>query len=187
MGQIQTETPYYQPSTNPFPPLTSLNDPTCRSSPHQHQYQHQGETCEAWGLRIVDSHHVNVYGAGLYSFYHDYSTCEYIYLSPLSSRPPPRLSCSSKNVCTRNPATLNFFKKKRRKKLTLTIHHSMLPPHQQRLLPTQPPKHRRRAHEQRQHIQPQHHRGGEHDNEGRGQSGGLQRQRGRVPGQHCRV
>ncbi|KAM0799623.1 glycoside hydrolase family 55 protein [Usnea florida] len=60
MGQIQTETPYYQPSAGqqqPFPAVKSLHDPPCGSS-------HAKGACEAWGLRIVDSTNVNVYGAG---------------------------------------------------------------------------------------------------------------------------
>ncbi|KAJ1568891.1 hypothetical protein HK405_012522 [Cladochytrium tenue] len=75
MGLIQTETPYYQATpvaTTPFVPGlagSSWNDPTfstCTTS-----------ACEkAWGLRIVNSQDVLVYGAGLYSFFDDYTqTC----------------------------------------------------------------------------------------------------------------
>ena len=72
MGQIQTETPYYQPSDglqHPFPPVKRLKDPICRPNP--------SGSCEALGLRIVDSRHINVYGAGLYSFYNNYNSCTY--------------------------------------------------------------------------------------------------------------
>ncbi|TEY82442.1 hypothetical protein BOTCAL_0029g00310 [Botryotinia calthae] len=73
-GQIQTETAYYQPNpvaTYPFPALTEWNDPdfvsSCANS--------TGENCaEGWGLRIIDSEYVYVYGAGMYSFFNNYST-----------------------------------------------------------------------------------------------------------------
>ncbi|MCJ1354548.1 MAG: hypothetical protein MMC33_004537 [Icmadophila ericetorum] len=64
-GQMQTETPYYQPNPGanvPFPAVSSLNDPIMASNQ------------DAWGLRIVDSHGVNIYGVGLYSFFDNYST-----------------------------------------------------------------------------------------------------------------
>jgi len=73
MGQIQTETPYYQPNpdaTIPFPPVKSLQDPdfvaSCKGV--------QGNCADAWGLRILDSHDILTYGAGLYSFFNNYST-----------------------------------------------------------------------------------------------------------------
>ncbi|KAJ5292368.1 Endochitinase B1 [Penicillium atrosanguineum] len=69
-GFIQTETPYYQPSPNaangPYPTNSTLNDPdysTCLSG-----------NCDALGLRVLDSEDIVVYGAGLYSFFNDYST-----------------------------------------------------------------------------------------------------------------
>ncbi len=71
MGFIQTETPYYQPIPDalhsPYPANSTLNDPTfstCTSSGN----------CDAWSLRILNSQNVFVYGAGLYSFFNDYST-----------------------------------------------------------------------------------------------------------------
>ncbi|OIW25058.1 pectin lyase-like protein [Coniochaeta ligniaria NRRL 30616] len=73
MGQIQTETPYYQPSPNaltPFPPVASLNDPNFSTSCNGVS----GNCAAAWGLRIINSNNVFVYGAGLYSFFSDYST-----------------------------------------------------------------------------------------------------------------
>ncbi|KAL1845238.1 hypothetical protein VTK73DRAFT_824 [Phialemonium thermophilum] len=73
MGQIQTETPYYQPSPNalvPFSPVSSLNDPDFRSSCNGVS----GNCAAAWGLRVVNSKNILVYGAGLYSFFSDYST-----------------------------------------------------------------------------------------------------------------
>jgi glucan 1,3-beta-glucosidase len=73
MGQIQTETPYYQPSSAgmPFPPVTSLKDPdfasSCASST-------TGNCKMAWGLRILDSSAIFDYGSDHYSFFNAYST-----------------------------------------------------------------------------------------------------------------
>lgn len=73
-GQLQTETPYYQPHPDisaPFPPVPALRDPDdaeiCRRT---------GKYCDAWGLRVLNSENINIYGAGLYSFYNDYNTCK---------------------------------------------------------------------------------------------------------------
>ncbi|KAK5128062.1 hypothetical protein LTR85_005179 [Meristemomyces frigidus] len=75
-GQIQTETPYYQPNPSaplPFPYVASLNDPQFPSTTIV-----DGNVtipnADAWGLRIVDSSDILIYGAGLYSFFSDYST-----------------------------------------------------------------------------------------------------------------
>jgi len=75
MGQIQTETAYYQPSpdiSSPFPPVAADNDPQgsqlCDST--------KGN-CDGWGLRIINSHDISVYGAGLYSFFNNYNTCKH--------------------------------------------------------------------------------------------------------------
>ncbi|RPB12591.1 exo-beta-1,3-glucanase [Morchella conica CCBAS932] len=70
MAVGQTETPYYQSNpvaTGIFPVDNEFNDPTY-------------ETCttascrKSWGLRILESSDMLVYGAGLYSFFEDYST-----------------------------------------------------------------------------------------------------------------
>ncbi|KAI0013546.1 putative Exo-beta-1,3-glucanae [Xylariaceae sp. FL0662B] len=64
MGQIQTETAYYQPNpdaTIPFAPVPWLNDPVLERG------------ANGWGLRVVDSSDVFVYGAGLYSFFNNYN------------------------------------------------------------------------------------------------------------------
>jgi len=65
MGAIQTETPYYQPSTrtpfktsHPTDPTFCNNDPTCNA---------------AYGLVINNSTSVYVYSAGLYSFFKTWS------------------------------------------------------------------------------------------------------------------
>ncbi|TVY16690.1 Glucan 1,3-beta-glucosidase [Lachnellula arida] len=72
-AQLQTETPYYQPSASsmPYPVVTALNDPdfatSCASS--------TSGNCEmAWGLRILDSSNIMDYGSDHYSFFDAYST-----------------------------------------------------------------------------------------------------------------
>ena len=74
MGQIQTETPYYQPNpaaNNPFPQNATLNDPNFSTSCPAGA----AANCPlAWGLRVSASSNVFVYGAGLYSFFNNYST-----------------------------------------------------------------------------------------------------------------
>jgi hypothetical protein len=65
MGQIQTETAYYQPNpdtTEPFPADANYNDPVFSTS---------GQS--GWGLLIDDSYDILVYGAGLYSFFDNYN------------------------------------------------------------------------------------------------------------------
>ena len=73
-GQVQTETAYYQPHPDisaPFPAVPALRDPdnakVCRRT---------GKYCDGWGLRVLDSQDINIYGAGLYSFFDNYNTCE---------------------------------------------------------------------------------------------------------------
>ena len=74
MGQIQTETPYYQPNpaaNNPFPQNATLNDPNFST------YCPAGAAANcplAWGLRVVASSNILLYGAGFYSFFNNYST-----------------------------------------------------------------------------------------------------------------
>jgi glucan 1,3-beta-glucosidase len=61
MGHIQTETAYYQPNPPapaPFPPAVGWNDPAFASGLQS-----------GWGLRVVSSPNLYVYGAGLYSFF----------------------------------------------------------------------------------------------------------------------
>ncbi|KAK1759848.1 hypothetical protein QBC47DRAFT_292345 [Echria macrotheca] len=65
MGQIQTETAYYQrnpDATIPFAAVPQYSDPVFSA----------GDS--GWGLRVVDSKDIIVYGAGLYSFFNNYST-----------------------------------------------------------------------------------------------------------------
>ncbi|XP_054161311.1 uncharacterized protein LOC128959393 [Oppia nitens] len=72
MGLIQTETPYYQgnpPAPQPFHSDSRYHDP---------DFGHCGDshTCAmAWGLRIVSSENIFIYGAGLYNFFQDYGQC----------------------------------------------------------------------------------------------------------------
>jgi glucan 1,3-beta-glucosidase len=72
MGLIQTETPYYQSNPTalvPFTPQDSWNDPdfsTCTT-----------DSCKkSWGLRVMNTSDLFIYGAGLYSFFENYAqTC----------------------------------------------------------------------------------------------------------------
>jgi glucan 1,3-beta-glucosidase len=76
-GFIQTETPYWQPVpsvlSQPYPLSAGLSDPDyrvlCPSSAPAPTIP-----CSALGLRIIDSSGIYVYGAGLYSFFNNYST-----------------------------------------------------------------------------------------------------------------
>lgn len=89
MGQIQTETAYYQPHPDisaPFSAVQALNDPTGAAVCHTN-----GTKCDGWGLRILDSRNVNVYGAGLYSLFNDYNNCK---------TPLPPSSSSANGKCT---------------------------------------------------------------------------------------
>jgi glucan 1,3-beta-glucosidase len=74
-GQIQTETAYYQPNppaTVPFPAVAALYDfdfeRGCAGV--------AGHCAMGWGLRVINSRSILVYGAGLYSFFDNYSTCK---------------------------------------------------------------------------------------------------------------
>lgn len=90
-GQIQTETAYYQPNpnaNNPFPIVPSLSDPSFpNSSTIIIDTTRPGNStttttttiipsANGWGLSLVDSSDIFIYGAGLYSFFQNYnSTC----------------------------------------------------------------------------------------------------------------
>ena len=67
MALIQTETPYFQSNpdaTTPFRSQALHSDPSFSGS---------STVNKAWGLRVVDSDNIFVYGAGLYSFFDNYS------------------------------------------------------------------------------------------------------------------
>ncbi|KAJ3163266.1 hypothetical protein HDU86_002436 [Geranomyces michiganensis] len=70
LGMIQTETPYFQgapPAPGPFPTLAAYADPTFDNCPKD------DPVCRmSWGLRILNSQNIFVYGAGLYSFFQNY-------------------------------------------------------------------------------------------------------------------
>ena len=71
---MQSETAYYQPHPaigTPFPPVQSYNDPPATDLCKNGSGQYDG-----YGLRILDSQHVAIYGAGLYSFFDAYNEGE---------------------------------------------------------------------------------------------------------------
>jgi hypothetical protein len=76
MGFIQTETPYFQSNPNAMTPFTAnsaFTDPKFSSSCSA---KNTAGCPKSWGLRIVKSTDVYVYGAGMYSFFDKYSqTC----------------------------------------------------------------------------------------------------------------
>ena len=69
LGFIQTETAYYQPNpvaSIPFTSQSSFSDPVFPTGSNQ----------SGWGLRVVDSSSILIYGAGHYSFFSNYDvTC----------------------------------------------------------------------------------------------------------------
>jgi glucan 1,3-beta-glucosidase len=74
MAMPQTETPYYQPSPPanlPFPAKAAYNDPDfvadCKD------VTLPGVCAMAWGMRIIGSKDIVMYGVGLYSFFNSYS------------------------------------------------------------------------------------------------------------------
>lgn len=117
MGQIQTETAcvplpslkshfslegcshetfrYYQPNPNalvPFKPNPSIQDPdfasTCAGS--------TGNCAVGWGLRVVNSQDLSVYGAGLYSFFNNYDAGRFCPIHPgqrVEGVPVPVTNC----------------------------------------------------------------------------------------------
>jgi glucan 1,3-beta-glucosidase len=71
MALIQTETAYYQgnpEATTPFAVNAKFTDPNFAAS-----CAGQASCARTWGLRVTDSSDVFVYGAGLYSFFDNYS------------------------------------------------------------------------------------------------------------------
>lgn len=77
-GQIQTETAYYQPNPSaplPFPYNAALSDPQFSLNATVSDGNVTAiPASDGWGLRILDSSNVLIYGAGLYSFFDNYST-----------------------------------------------------------------------------------------------------------------
>lgn len=77
MGQIQTETPYWQPNPNatiPFPAVAALSDPVFPQTAYTTNGTLQVPNADAWGARFLRSTEIFVYGVGLYSFFDNYST-----------------------------------------------------------------------------------------------------------------
>ncbi|KAF3929235.1 hypothetical protein AA313_de0204894 [Arthrobotrys entomopaga] len=79
MGVIQTETPYFQSNPRarePFPPVPKYHDPdfeaACGAADTDPEKIKQCE--KSWGLRILNSTDVFTFGAGLYSFFDNWST-----------------------------------------------------------------------------------------------------------------
>jgi glucan 1,3-beta-glucosidase len=76
MGQIQTESAYYQPNPPapiPFPVNSNYNDPTFPTAPGSLPGANQPNQNSGWGLRVVSSKDILIYGAGLYSFFSNYN------------------------------------------------------------------------------------------------------------------
>lgn len=71
MALIQTETPYFQSNPTAITPFTvniAFSDPNFSAS-----CSSNAALCpKSWGLRVVNSQDVLVYGAGLYSFFDNY-------------------------------------------------------------------------------------------------------------------
>jgi hypothetical protein len=69
VGTAQTETPYFQSNPGasvPFTTNATWNDPDYSSC--------SGVLCnKSWAFRVLDSSKISVYGAGLYSFFENYS------------------------------------------------------------------------------------------------------------------
>ncbi|KAF9697393.1 hypothetical protein EKO04_004879 [Ascochyta lentis] len=63
-GFIQTETPYYMPTPD------ALSQPYVRQTTYNDPVYSAGQS--AYGLRVVDSSNVLIYGGGLYSFFTNY-------------------------------------------------------------------------------------------------------------------
>ena len=66
---------YYQPDPNatiPFPPVARFNDPNIAVS----SAGKTGNSADGWGLRVLNSENILIYGAGLYNFFENYNVCK---------------------------------------------------------------------------------------------------------------
>lgn len=80
-GQVQTETAYYQPD-----PAASVSLPAVEGwDDGEFAFAIAAGLKSGWGMRIVESQDISIYGAGLYSIFDAYDSCEF----PL---PPPAFS-----------------------------------------------------------------------------------------------
>lgn len=82
-SQLQTETPYYQPLPTALTPFTAndvLQDPTfdCTGV--------SGNCDNAWGLRILGSSNISIYGSNHYSWFDNYVQSTFL-LSSLGAHP----------------------------------------------------------------------------------------------------
>jgi len=76
-GQIQTETPYYQPNPNAANSGFATNNNAALNDPDFATLCTAAGgvgNCDAFGLRVLASTGVRIYGAGLYSFFDNYNT-----------------------------------------------------------------------------------------------------------------
>lgn len=78
-------TRYYQPipdAIKPFPVNPDLQDPDFEKSCNGVE----GNCANAWGVRIIDSQDIFIYGAGTYSFFNNYDTSKLSHIFPF--QPP---------------------------------------------------------------------------------------------------
>jgi glucan 1,3-beta-glucosidase len=69
-GVLQTETAYFEANPNalqPYPPQSAFTDPTFATCTAPY-------CIKTWGLRIVDSTNIFIYGTGMYSFFDNYDS-----------------------------------------------------------------------------------------------------------------
>lgn len=77
-GQIQTETAYWQPNPGAgvvTPIVAGWNDPDFANSCLGFNGTY-APCAVGWGLRVVNSQDILIYGAGLYSFFNNYNVCK---------------------------------------------------------------------------------------------------------------
>ncbi|KAF2828532.1 exo-beta 1,3 glucanase-like protein [Ophiobolus disseminans] len=101
-GYIQTETPYYMPTpdarTQPYGRSDRYNDPNYTTACPA------GKICDPYGLRIVDSKNVMIYGGGLYSFFINQST-----LCSDSTIPNGLRDCQNRIFSVEGDSTVQWF------------------------------------------------------------------------------
>ncbi|KAJ2893222.1 Glucan 1,3-beta-glucosidase [Zalerion maritima] len=78
MGLIQSETPYYQPNPPahlPFPTMALYGDPdfleACGDETGEKFSEDNPPCAMAWGLRVLGSQNIGIFGTGLYSFFYN--------------------------------------------------------------------------------------------------------------------
>ena len=74
MGLIQTETPYYQSNPTALTPFKPQTQETFSSAADPDFSTCSNDSCrKSWGLRVLNSSDLYIYGAGLYSFFDNYA------------------------------------------------------------------------------------------------------------------